>query len=80
VAGQKAGGEAHRLYSLLHPLPDDVLFAWFFEAHEEMRDALPIFSREFISYDIETIVDLHGIGIYDRCAFSNSQCEFNGEL
>lgn len=71
---------SHRSCSFLHPLSDDILLSWFFEAHEEMRDTLHFLSREFISKDIETIVDLHSISIYDGCAFCNPQCEFDREF
>lgn len=78
--GKRQRSKTHRFYGFLYPLPDDILLAWFLEAHEEMRDALRLFFWDFVSENIEAVVDLHRIGVYDHCAFCNPQCEFNGEF
>lgn len=56
-------GEAttDQLDGIMNPLAYDILFAWFFEAHEQMVDARLFTERNFVCDYIQSGIYLHRI-------------------
>ena len=55
----------HKFDGILYPLPNHVLFPWFLDIHQKMLDTFSLLQRYFVSDDVETLVDLHGISVDD---------------
>ena len=67
-AARHLGKFTDQTHCILHPLPDDVLFTWMLEAHEEVLDATLLVYRHLVGEDVDASIDLHRVCVDDARA------------